>query len=440
VSRNILNTGVLKELLKSGSSIVIFVVPEKLSFYKESYAQDNVIIEAFDPESFSNRIDKILRSLAEVLVNTNVIRNRMIKKFHNSGRLGSYLYHRFIIAFLGNSKVVKRIFRYIDRNLNKTDAYSDYFEKYRPDTVFAPDVFGVGDVLLFKSAAAHKVRTVGMVASWDNNTAKGLMRVIPDKLIVQNEIIKDESMNIQDVPEEIIKVVGIAHYDYYKTYKPISRKEYFRKLGLDPKKRLIMFSPAGDKFIATDWQICEILKKAYEKSEIPEDVITVVRVHPTNTVSFKDFIPDEHFIIEQPGVKFEGLGDKRKELDKEGMYHLLDSLAHTELVINVLSSIVIDAAVFDVPVVTIGFEGWEKKVPFGNSVKRYHSDENMAKLLAIGGAPIVRNERELIKEINTYLKHPQKDRDGRAKIVERQCWKLDGRAKFRIAEMVTNNG
>ena len=74
------------------------------------------------------------------------------------------------------------------------------FEKYKPDVVFATNVYGEEDVLLMKSASIHGVKTIGMVLSWDNNTSKHLMRVVPNVLLVQNEIIKDEAIKIQNVP------------------------------------------------------------------------------------------------------------------------------------------------------------------------------------------------------------------------------------------------
>ena len=437
VSRNILNTGVLDELIKKQYRVVLFVPAPKLEFYRSQYHHPQVFVESLDLESGLDSKEVFFKNLSELLINTNAIRFRMIKKLENSGEYVKYFFRRLIIVTLGGLKLAKRLYRFLDLKINNNDVFGSYIERYRPEVVFVPDVFGFADVLLLKSAIKHNIRNVGMVASWDNNTTKGLMRVIPEKLLVQNEIIKDESVDIQSVPSSIIEVVGIAHYDYYKQYQPLSREEYFKKLGLDPRKRLMMYAPAGDKFISTDWQICEMLKQAYKRGEIPEDVVTLIRIHPTNPVSLKDFIPDSHFIIENPGIKFEGLSDKRKELDKDSMNHLLDTLVHAELVINVVSSMVIDAAVVNKPVITIGFEGWEKSVPFGSSVKRYHMDENMAKLLALGGTLVVYSAEDLVRQINTYLENPQLGEDGRARIVERQCWKLDVQAKFRIAEALS---
>jgi hypothetical protein len=436
ISRNILNTGILDQLLINGCRVVLFVPPAKETFYREVYNHSNITIESFDSEKFNNKKENIFKSIALLLISTNVMRFRKIKMLEKGGSHLKFIYQIGFTFLFGKVRWFKNFFRYLDYRYNNPDPFNNYFDKYNPDVVFAPDVFGSGDTLMIKSALKHKVRSVGMVASWDNNTTKGLMRVVPDVLLVQNEIIKEESLNIQHIDKKIIRLTGIAHYDYFMEYKPIPREVFFKNLGISPDKKLILFSPAGDKFISTDWQICEILKQAYENKQIPRDVVTLIRMHPTNPTSLEKFTPNEQFIIETPGVSFKGLSDKRKELDRESLHHLIDTLHHCELVINVVSSLVIDAAVLGKPIITIGFEGWEEKVPFGSSVKRYLSDENMAKLLSAGGTTIVKDAQGLIEQINLYLENPELDKEGRQRIVKEQCWKLDGESKFRVANAI----
>jgi hypothetical protein len=437
ISRNILNTGVLAELLSDSSVRVVLLVPaKKIDFYTTEYANDRVIVEPFDFEAVSGRLEKMFEDFAWLLVNSNIKRFQEIKRFDQHKSRIRYWYHRFVIATLSPLSIAHHIFRHKDRYINRVDAFADIIARYQPDTIFATDVFGHPDALLMKSARRHGVYLVGMVRSWDNPTSKHLLRVIPDVLLVHNEILKEEVIQLHDVPEKIIRVVGIPHYEYYRTYQPISRAEYCAKLGIDPHKRIILFSPAGEKFIATDGQMAEIIRRGYAAGVIPADTVLLIRIHPSNPTSLSGFTPDEHCVVERPGISFAGTTERDKELGVVELHHLLDTLTHSAVVINVLSSIVIDAAVLDRPVITIGFEGWETDVPFGNSVARYHADENMEKLLAIGGTPVVRSPEELYAHIQKYLAEPGTDHDGRERIVSRQCNGLDGHAKERIAQAV----
>lgn len=436
ISRNILNTGVLEELLKGGNRIVIFVQPQKEDFYKKSYSNPQISVESFDLERSTTKTDRFFRGFAELLLDTKVKKFHKMHVLHDTGNHFSYLFKRAITAIFGRSHLVKYFFRFLERKLNNLDAYAGYFDKYNPDVVFATDIYNDDDVLLIKSAKKRGVKVVGMVGSWDNNTSKHLMRAMPDELIVHNETIKEESVKLHAVPDNKITIVGIPHYDYCKKYVPVSREEFCTQMGLDSKKRFIVFSPAGEKFISTDWQICEILKSGYKEGKIPEDVVTIIRLHPTNVTDLSRFNPDSHFVIENPGIRFEGMGDKKKELDKAAYDHLLDTIHHSEIVINIFSSIVLDAAVIGKPVITIGFNGFDEEVPFVKSVKRWISEDHMEKLLKTGGAPVVRSPEELFSAIRTYLDKPSLDGDGRERIVSEQCWKLDGKSQERIAKVI----
>ncbi len=381
-------------------------------------------------------MERFFSNVAELMIDTVAMKNRKIKRLNNSNNYLKYYFEIFFTNIFGKYSLFKKIFRFLELRLNRNKIFDLHIKKYNPEIIFSTDIFNWLDAEMVKSGKLKKIKVVGMVASWDNNTTKGLMRIVPNKLIVQNEVIADESISIQKITPNIINIVGIAHYDLYAKYKPITKKDYFDNLGVKTSEKIIVFSPAGNKFISTDWQICEILKKAILNKKINFDVKVLVRTHPSNYVDFKNFTFSDSFILENPGISFDGLGQKKNELDKKSLYHLLDTLQHCDLVINTVSSIVIDACIFDKPVITIGFDGWENSVLYGNSVERYLKDDNMQKLLNNEGSAIVKNEESLIYWINKYLDNPNIHKEGRKKIIEQQCWRLDGKAKHRILDVI----
>lgn len=435
ISRNILNTGVLDSILDKGFSVIIFVPKKKEQYYKDVFNLNNVTIEGVDVSRGTDTRWFILKNIADLLTDTNTKKFHKMIEYAKTQNAVKYYGTRFF-TYLFARTYFKKAFRFIDRRLGRVNMYQKYFEMYAPDLVFTPDVFGDADVMMLKSALHNNVPNVGMVLSWDNNTSKGLMRVMPDKLIVQNEIIKQESIDIQCVPAEIISISGIAHYDYYLQHKPTERDIFLGKVGIKGNKKIVLVSPAGAKFVGTDWQILEILKRACKDGLINHDVQFLVRIHPTNKVDLTNFVPDENFVIDEPGISFSGVREKDNELDKDALQHLEDTLFYADVVINTLSSIVIDAAVFDKPVITIGFDGWEKNIPFTESVELYLEEENMAKLLRSNGTIVVRSAEELVRSLNEYLNKPQLHNKEREELVRSQCWKLDGHAKERIASFL----
>lgn len=430
-SRNILNTGVLDELLRRGTHVVVLAPAPKAAFYSSVYSSRGVIIEPIDESKFSTRAERLLQGAADLLLNTNTkLFHKRIARFEG-GSMARYLVARSITATLGRSLAVKRLFRAIEW-CYQPRFFDDVLRKHNPDVVFGTNVFGVLDASLIKSARRLGIRTVGLVASWDNPSSKQLLRVVPNTLLAHNPLLCEELATLHAIPDAL--PVGAPHYDYAGVYRAAPRSDVFGKLGIPVDRAVVLVSPAGRKFVDTDWQNLQILKDAAAQGVFVRPVHFLVRLHPTNKMEFGAFVPDANFTIEDPGVRFAGVREKDNELDLAGFNHLLDCLEHVAVVVNTLSSIVIDSCVRDRPVVTVGFDGITGRVPFEKSVQLYLEEENMAKLLSTGGAPVARSGRELIELINGYLSNPAKDMQSRRVLVTQQCMVLDGRAKQRIVD------
>src|SRR3989344_3768414 len=152
VSRSILNTGVLDELLAGGNKVVIFVPPQKEIFYKETYNHTQVKIEVFDLLKNGSRLNKVLREFAELLLDTKVKKFHKMHVLYNTGNYLLYFLKRITTVALGKLRVVKTFFRFVERTFNRIDAFGRFFTEYNPDVVFLPDIYGEEDILLLKSA------------------------------------------------------------------------------------------------------------------------------------------------------------------------------------------------------------------------------------------------------------------------------------------------
>jgi len=98
--------------------------------------------------------------------------------FWNQGKYfnASFLW---LLSKLGHIKLYRKLLRWADFHFMPKKFYKEYFEKYKPDLIFASDVFSAPDVNLLREARARGIFTIGMVRSWDNVTSKGMNRVIP---------------------------------------------------------------------------------------------------------------------------------------------------------------------------------------------------------------------------------------------------------------------
>ena len=180
-----------------------------------------------------------------------------------------------------------------------------------------------------------------------------------------------------------------------------------------------------------DWQYCDIFKKALSKGDLSADLLFLIRNHPTRPADLSQFSCEPQFIIEIPGIPF-GDNAKATEMDHKATSHLINSIYHSEMVITVNTSLVLDALIFDKPQIMLGFDGYEKR-PFLGSIRRYQKEDNILGFIKTGAVRMANNPEELIYWINKYLENPALDADGRVKARKEILMNPDGKSGERIA-------
>jgi len=329
---------------------------------------------------------------------------------------------------------IRRVVRVLDYYLVRNRMYSGYFEKYKPDTVFLAHLFDDHQAHFLREAKYRGVRSVGFVNSWDKLTARHSMRLLPDTLVVFNEIVKKEAIKHADMDGKNIIVTGLPHYDWHVNHKPIDRAVFCKNKGLDPKKKIISYAPMGKAFSNSDWDIIDLLHEATESGRIPNTQL-FIRFQPNDFVENKELKERPYLKYDMPGVRFSAQRGVNWDMNFDDIRGLTDTLASTDLFICYASSMSVDAAVFDIPIININFEVREKELLAKSPTFFYHT-EHYKNALNTGGISLPKNKNEFVTAINTYLKNPALHHNGRTNLVKQQCGKIDGRAGERIARHI----
>src|SRR3989344_6062989 len=167
-------------------------------------------------------------------------------------------------------------------------------EKIPPDKNIIAQVRSVGpDVLLaatgdlsstspesnyLKAAKVLGIPCALSVMSWDNLQTKGAIQIIPDVLLVWNEMQVEEATKYHQVPRDIIRITGAFFFDqWFLTHKPSRREEFCTRYGLDPGKPILTYLSSSGIF----GDEIEYLRKIYKAIE-GLDIQLVVRPYPVN--------------------------------------------------------------------------------------------------------------------------------------------------------------
>jgi CDP-glycerol glycerophosphotransferase (TagB/SpsB family) len=110
-----------------------------------------------------------------------------------------------------------------------------------------------------------------------------------------------------------------------------------------------------------------------------------------------------------------------------------DLLFLSDVVINTASTTTIDAAALDRPVINIAFDGTDDPDPL-TSVSNFYSFHHYRRIVESGGAPVVRTPEDCAREVARYLADPDRDAEGRRRIVTENCYRVDGNAARRVAD------
>lgn len=428
ISRNILQTTIVPILNENNVRVVIVCYGGQKEYIQKIVGERAVVISV---DYKTRHIDNIIQIISMGLV-TNY--NLFMRRIWAEGQYTKVIFAQIIYTLGSKIPTLKRILRWFFRRScdeNKLDAV---FAEYKPDVVFSTDVFDFTDSKMLTEASKRGIYTIGMVRSWDNPTTRGILLVHPKKIICWNEIIMDELVRINKFPTGDIFISGIPHHDRVITPPPTTREAFLESMGLDAKKKTIMFAPGGASQYKCDGEILKMFKRLKDENRFMEPVQFLVRQQPHDNLLFNGFNPkeDPDFVIDVPGISLSGK-KKESEIRKSDDDSLINSLRFSEVVITLVSSVILDATYYDRPGIIISFE---PRKGLKDSTKKFVRYKHMKKLFGWGLLTISKNEDEFVNQVNCYLKDQSLSHDKRAELSRKYAYKLDGQSSQRVADFL----
>ncbi|MEK7502870.1 MAG: CDP-glycerol glycerophosphotransferase family protein [Patescibacteria group bacterium] len=436
-AKDILRANVVNWLLEAGHRVVLFLQSRKRAeFYQKEFQHPNLVYEAAGGFSLS-RGDVLFEFIKKYLVRTETLFLHKKTNFLEDRNYFKY-FGSLAMSFLLGRAFARKLARFFDFRFVSNNSFEYVFAKHKPDLVFLGNLFDPMEIAILRGAKKRNVKTIGFVNSWDKITSKGHVRILPSKLIVTNEIVRGEAEKYLGINEKDIFVSGVPQYDHYLN-KPVSpREEFFKSIGADPKKELLVFAPLGSAWSDSDWDTIDLLWDLVQKRTFKKGLELLVRFPPNDFAHEENIKKRPYLRCDVPGTRFSTSLGMDWDMSSAEMDHLRNTLRHCSLLIGYSSSIGIDAAVFGKPIINVGFTVREVKPGKKDPVVRYET-AHYRKALASGGIRLVKSKSELAEWINKYLQNPEIDSEGRKRLVQEQCYRADGKAGERTANFLLEN-
>jgi hypothetical protein len=299
----------------------------------------------------------------------------------------------------------------------------------------------VQDACLLHAAVQRRIPVVAAIMSWDNLSSKGLVNPRPDHVLVWSDHMRQEAIDIQGIPpERIIETGSLVHDSFATASRYGSRAENLRHLGLDPQRRLIFYGTNHAGAFPDEVEVVKRIVRWVEDDALGTPCQLWVRLHP-QAVSGPFAVAAEPYrslASARVKIEFPPLFDSNLLWDfpKSDLEHLVRVLRDADVVINMGSTLALDAAILDRPVIGIAYDPSGDR-PYDQSIRRYYDWTHMANVVHAKAMQLANSPEELRQKIVAYLKDPALDREGRRRIVEQQFGRIDGASSERVVDAIS---
>jgi hypothetical protein len=215
-----------------------------------------------------------------------------------------------------------------------------------------------------------------------------------------------------------VHVVGTPQFDpYADPAHPSTREELAQALGIDPSRPIVCFTGGDEGTCPDDPFHLEVLLDAVRSGAIPDDPHVVLRTAPVDPGQRFDDVRRRHpeLVDARPKWRIDpGQGWHEAYPTLADVGALAGLTAGADVNVNMASTMSIDFALRDTPVVNIGFDrdGAEGRA------EAYYRFEHYRPVVELGAVRVAGNPAELAAHVSHYLREPDLDCRGRAAIVE----------------------
>lgn len=306
--------------------------------------------------------------------------------------------------------------------------FARLFEKYDPDLVFVPHLYGPFDIALLAEAKRRGVPTVGMISHWDHFD-KYFLPFKADRAFCQSNQIRRFAVKHQGYDPARIEIVGYPYFDFiFRNRDAVSRPDLLSLLRLPAGSRYLLYI-SGSAYCRDEPEIVEEVLRWIEEGAFGPDMHLVIRPYAGTRPADRDYdrVKFDRFLDRSRARIFAGefWGNVEKSM------RFVSVARHSEAALVVYSTAVLEAAALDRPLIAPTFDGWQRR-PFRESIRRFEIREHFRDVMRSGAVAPAYDFAELRRAIESALSDPGRGREARARMVEDICGPFDGKSSERV--------
>lgn len=313
------------------------------------------------------------------------------------------------------------------------------FEAEPPDALLCTNPFWFTEPAVVGSAKRKGIPTLALIPSWDNLSTKNRMAFQHDGYLVWSEAGRKELHEFYPATRNApVYIVGAPQFDlFFQERFHVSREAFCATQGLRAEKPIIVYALGSPNFLVEVPGAVRVAEMV-ARGELG-DVQLVVRPHPIHDNHELHDLFDrfgERVFVQETGIA--GASVTARFQDEDQITEWINTFRHADVVINLCSTVSVDAAILDRPVINLDFDPSPGQ-PEQELVREInHLWTHFKPVAESGGVWLVNNFAELAEAVRTYLAQPGLHREQRRWIAEHVCGYLDGECGKRAARAIVD--
>jgi len=446
--RNFLLSSFLQDASEKGQVSVLHSIPENLLATYNSKLNGKIKWRRFLPyqdDPFSFTLRNTLSYAHMCWADTQAMRHLRNLPVKGTWQRRSAVH---VAKLAGRAAASVRGIRMLDRWHYSTVERSPAVQYYRqllgeskPSVLFCSHQRPLAVLPPVLAAKSLGIPTATFIFSWDNLTSKGRIVAPFDHYLVWSAHMRDELLRYYpSISVEQVHVVGTPQFDSYADERLLwSREEFFRRIKADLSRPLICYSGGDVGNYPEEHQQVRALMELIRAGRIDRNPQVLLRPSPVDEGRRYDSVRRDYpeLIYAPPFWVHSDSSDWAAILPSaEDVQFLANLTHHADLNINLASTMTLDFAIHDKPVVNVAFDTTEP-LPFSVPLwDYYYQFEHYRPVVKLGAARFARSPEELADHVNAYLKNPSLDAHNRRQLVELEVSLPLGRSSQRIVEVL----
>jgi hypothetical protein len=328
----------------------------------------------------------------------------------------------------------------IDR-LPEVEQYRRLFRDVRPSVLFCSHQRPPIVVPAVRAARSLGIPTATFIFSWDNLTSKGRIAAPFDHFLVWSDQMRRELRRYYpDVSDDRIHIVGTPQFDCYADPSLIwSREEFARRIGADPTRPLICYSGGDTMTCPEDQHHARILMQLVRSGAIQGRPQVILRPAPVDDGARYDEVRRD--FPELLYAKPNWVGGEHRNWAlviplPDDVQFLANLTHHADVNVNPSSTMTLDFAVHDKPIVNVAFSVADPPphgMPHWEFVNQF---DHYRPVIELGAVRFARSPEALAQHVNAYLENPALDREARRRLVALEVGHPIGHSSERILDVL----